>query len=129
MLKIQESSGIDTEQKAAVLQQVKAERPRRQDDFIGSLSHSKLHAVVITARDRKPGKDIRRDTRKCKGSKVVTTLQKRGDLRRAIGVWGQCQGWTNQRNQVSAGQRTQAYVEVPNVTEVAWQFGEERTIR
>lgn len=59
VLKIEESSGINTEQKAAVLQQVKAEWPRCQDDFIGSFSHGQLHTVVITARDREPGKEIK----------------------------------------------------------------------
>lgn len=67
VLKTQESSGIDTEQKAAVLQQVQAERPCCQDDFIGPLSHGELHAVVITARDRKPGKKIEKDINKDKG--------------------------------------------------------------
>lgn len=70
VLKTQESSGIDAEQKAAVLQQVQAERPCCQDDFIGSLGHGELHAVVVTARDRKPGKKIRRDINKDRGPRL-----------------------------------------------------------
>ena len=57
---------------------------RRQDDFIGSLSHRELQTVVITARDRKPEKEIKRDTKKHNRPRLVRTLQKRG-LLRAIG--------------------------------------------
>lgn len=39
VLKSHKSSGIDTEQKTAILQQVKAERPCCQNDFVWSLSH------------------------------------------------------------------------------------------
>lgn len=60
MLKVQETSGVDAEQEAALLQQVQAERPRRQDDLIRPLSHSELHAVVIAARDGESEKEIRK---------------------------------------------------------------------
>lgn len=78
MLKAQESAGIDAEQKAAVLQQVQAEGPCCQDDFIGPLGHGQLHAVVVSARDGKPGKIIKGDMNKDKGPRPELRHFRRG---------------------------------------------------
>lgn len=80
VLEAQESSGVDAEQQAAVLQQVQAEGPRRQDDFVGPLGHGQLHAVLVTARDRKPGKKSKRDVNKDKGPGLeLRPFRRRGE--------------------------------------------------